>query len=125
MHGAVAWPLAAILLVTAGSVEYLASAGYLGLVLRSRRFGLRTPATMMSDASWNAGHRAAAPLLAIAGLGAGLPGLALVFRPSTQSATLLVMVGSAVLVAFFGLALFTADRAAQKTHSTSSVDDST
>ncbi len=114
MHGAVAWPLAVVLLITAGSVVYLAGAGYLGLIQRSQRFGLGTPATLKSDDAWEAGHRAAAPFLCVAGLGAGLPGVALLFRPSIQSATLAVMVGSAILVSFFGVAIFAADQAAKR-----------
>ncbi|MDP5227505.1 MULTISPECIES: SdpI family protein [Arthrobacter] len=75
--------------------------------------GIRLPATMKSEAAWNAGHKAAAPLLILGGVSVGA-GAVLTFLGGGQdpSVTVLPFVGGLLLCVI--LAAVVAVRAAHK-----------
>lgn len=108
----VAWPLAGLLLVTAALVAWVGARAAGGRLDRHRGVGIRTPRTVTSEAAWRAAHRAAAPWLLGAAVAVGVPGLVLLARPSRALGTLLVLVGSGLLVSLVAVGALLADRAA-------------
>jgi uncharacterized membrane protein len=108
----VAWPLALLLLAFAGALGWVGLRAARGRLARNRGLGLRTPRTLASDAAWAAAHRTAGPWLIAAAVSVGLPGLALLARPSRALGSLLVLVGSGLLVALVAIAALLGDRAA-------------
>lgn len=60
--------LSAGLLVIAVLCQAIARAGARGSLPRQSQIGLRTRATKASDAAWESGHRAAAPVLRVVAL---------------------------------------------------------
>lgn len=109
---AVAWPLAALLLATAALVAWAGARATAGRLDRHRGVGIRTPRTVASEAAWRAAHQVAGPWLLGAAGAVGLPGLVLLARPSRALGTLLVLVGSGLLVSLVALGAILADRAA-------------
>ncbi|HVE93782.1 MAG TPA: SdpI family protein [Acidimicrobiales bacterium] len=98
----------------AASFGVIAYLGATGRLPRNRWAGMRTKATMASDESWAAGHRASAPATAVAGvltLVAGVADAVTSFDYITQRrVTLAVGVVILVIVCIGGIQ---ADRAAR------------
>ncbi|RRO18315.1 SdpI family protein [Saccharopolyspora rhizosphaerae] len=98
-----------------------------GALTRNPLAGVRTAATMRSDAAWSAGHRAAEPLMrvtarvaAIAGIATLVPALALRVAGVADSVALVptLVVFAVGCAAFLGLTTWSAvlaDRAARAT----------
>ena len=86
--------LGAGLLIAAVAVK-----GWRGDLVRNRLVGVRTPATLASDEAWLVAHRIAGPWMLAGSLGAVVPGAVLLFRPSNGTATVIIMIGLAVMVA--------------------------
>lgn len=103
---------AVLLLGTAAGVGWVGVRALAGRLDRRRGLGLRTPRTLASDRAWEAGHRAAGPWLVAAALSVGVPGLLLLARPDRSLGSLLVLVGTGLLVALVAVAALLADRAA-------------
>jgi uncharacterized membrane protein len=108
----VAWGLAVVLLGTASLLGWVGVRASTGRLDRNRSLGVRTPRTLRSDDAWQAAHRAAGPWLVGGALAIGLPGLALLARPSNALGTLLVMVGAGLLVSLVAVSAVLGDRAA-------------
>lgn len=104
-------------------ISYRAATGAIG---RNRTRGIRISSTMMSDEGWQAGHRAA---LVPALLGAGqmvLCGILLLFTSSEDTAKLIVLASSALLVIGVAVATLLANQAAHSANEASNnVDDGT
>lgn len=105
-----------ILALAAGLV---AGAAKRDALRRSSRVGIRTSATLASDQSWTAGHRAAAPWLqkaaALAGAMAIVAFAALLWAPADLLAAvsnIAPIVGYGASIAMIVRAAFVADRAA-------------
>ncbi|PSS45198.1 hypothetical protein C6401_03585 [Arthrobacter woluwensis] len=75
--------------------------------------GIRIPSTMMSDAAWKAGHRAAGPYLIVGGLCAFAGGALAIAAPSIGTLALTLIPTAAVLV-FLTIAVILASRAATR-----------
>lgn len=112
MPGAVAWPLAILLIATGVLLAWVGLRSASGRLPRNRVLGVRTPRTVASDGAWAAAHRTAGPWLVAAGAAVALPGVVLLARPSNALGTLLVLVGSGLLVALVAVAAVLGDRAA-------------
>lgn len=107
------------LLVLAGAVLLVGMAGRDGTLGRNRAVGIRTSATLASDAAWQAAHRAAAPLMqkaaAVAGTSALLGIAAMLWTPAEWEAAVfssVIAVGYGTPVLLLVRAAFVADRAA-------------
>lgn len=92
--------VAAIVLMLGGilvaAVSEAAASGRLGV---NPVAGIRTPALMMSEEAWTAGHRAARIPVGLAGLVMFLAGAALLaLRPDEETAGPLVLAAAAVAV---------------------------
>ena len=94
-------------------------AGRDGALGRNRAVGIRTSATLASDAAWLAAHRAAAPLVqkaaTVAGTLAVVGTAAMLWTPPAWEAAVfptVVVMGYAVPVALLVRTMFIADRAA-------------
>ncbi|MGI5126569.1 SdpI family protein [Pseudonocardia sp. CA-107938] len=98
--------LAGLLLLT------IAALGARGSLPRNRVAGIKTAATLASDAAFTTAHKAAAVPLAAAGAVAAVPGIVLLTGPSAGLAWTLVAVGVLGLLVFAGLAGTVGDRAA-------------
>ena len=94
-----------------GFISYQAATGALG---RNRSRGIRIASTLESDESWRAGHRAAlVPSLLAAGQMA-LCGLVLLFTSGDDTAKLIVLASSALLVTGMAVATLLANQAAHR-----------
>ena len=97
---AVAFLLGPAMIAAGGLIAWLALQGWRGDLRRNRLAGIRTPTTLASDEAWAVAHRTAGPWMALGSLGAIIPGIVLLFRPSNGTATSLIMIGLAVMVTF-------------------------
>jgi uncharacterized membrane protein len=89
------------LLIGAGAlVAAVAVQGWRGRLPRNRGAGIRTPATLASDETWDTAHRAAGPWMAIGSLGSIVPGIIVLFRPSNAFGSTSILVGMGVMVSF-------------------------
>jgi len=78
--------------------------------------GIRIPSTLRSDEAWDAGHRAAASALTVAGAGPLAVGVyAVSTRKHPESQSVLTRVSTGWLLGWLGLATFRANRAARAT----------
>lgn len=86
-----------------------------GTLERNALIGIRTRATMASDAAWDAGHRAAAPVLEVVAWASVVTGLVGTVTAIADSwlAAVTVSVGYAALFVLLGLATARANRAAR------------
>jgi hypothetical protein len=88
----------------------------MGRLPRNVLVGIRIPSTMRSDEAWRAGHLAAASALTAAGAGPVVAAVAVaVKRPGQQTQTLFSRVATAWLLAWVGVAIVQARRAARAT----------
>jgi hypothetical protein len=89
-----------------------------GRLPRNLFAGIRIPSTLRSDEAWDAGHRAAASALTVAGFGPVVAAAVVAAkRPSREGQTVLFRIGAGWLLAWIGLATFQASRAARATSS--------
>ncbi|HET8957262.1 MAG TPA: SdpI family protein [Microcella sp.] len=107
------------LLILSGATLLIGRAGRDGALGRNRAVGIRTSATLASDAAWQAAHRAAAPLVqkaaAVAGTFAVVGIAAMLWTPPAWEAAVfptVVVMGYAIPVALLVRAMVVADRAA-------------
>lgn len=108
----VAWALALLLLGTAGLLGWVGARAASGRLDRNRLVGLRTPRTLASEQAWAVAHRVAGPWLIAGAVAVGVPGLALLARPTNALGSLLVLVGSGLLVSLVAVGCVLGDRAA-------------
>jgi uncharacterized membrane protein len=108
----VAWLLGLVLLATGGLLAWVGVRAAGGRLARNERIGLRTPRTLGSDAAWDAAHRVAGRWLVAAAAAVAVPGLVLFARPTNALGSLLVLVGSGLLVSLVAVAAILGDRAA-------------
>ncbi len=101
-------------LIVAGlSIAWLAIRAWRGDLPRNALAGIRTPATMASDAAWARAHRAGGPWLLASSIGSLLPGALVLFRPPHDTGILLILAGLGLMVALVAVAAFVANLAAQ------------
>ena len=106
----------AVSMVPAGLVvAWLARRLTRGDIGRNRLLGLRTNATMASDAAWRTGQEAFGRWGVAAGLGPVIVGLGLLLRPPESIALPTVMASFAWLVGLVGIGAFLGDLAARDT----------
>ena len=87
-----------------------------GRLPRNLVAGIRIPSTLRSDEAWDAGHRAAASALTVAGAAPLALGVyAASTRKDPESRSVLTRAGTAWLLGWLGLATFRANRAARAT----------
>ena len=93
----------------------VALAGWLRLLPRNRWAGIRTDSVRTSDAAWAAGHRAAAPGLALAAIAPLILGFALlVERPAAAGDWLITIIGVGLISGgLMALSVRRADEAAR------------
>jgi hypothetical protein len=108
----VAFGLGPVLMLAGGLLAYVGIRCFRGELVRNTQMGIRTPATLASDDAWLAGHRAAAPWLVAAAAGAVVPGCITLFRPSSSTMALSVMVGLGAMVGLVAVATAAAHAAA-------------
>ena len=94
-------------------VAYIGRRGVAGTLRRNRLAGIRTRATMRSDAAWAAGHRAGGGLLVIAGVLMALAGLALLARPSNVVGMAITLGAGGVVLVLALVSTVQANRAAR------------
>ena len=105
--------LGPVLIVAGLSIAWLAVRAWRGDLPRNSLAGIRTPATMASDAAWARGHRAGGPWLLASSLGSLLPGAVVLFRPPHDTGILLILAGMRLMVALVAVAAFVAELAAR------------
>lgn len=108
----VAFGLGPFLMLVGALVSYVGVRAMRGDLERNRLLGIRTNATLASDAAWQAAHRAGGPWLIAAGAGALVPGAITLFRPSNDTVALSTMVGMGLMVALVAVASLAANSAA-------------
>ncbi|GAA1344223.1 SdpI family protein [Arthrobacter roseus] len=92
----------------------MARQGRRGTIARNGSFGIRLPAVMASDASWEAGHRAAAPRILTASLFSfAFAVLVFVQVPDDDGATVWTVVWAVGVLALVIVAGFRAHHAAK------------
>ncbi|MDJ0961754.1 MAG: SdpI family protein [Acidimicrobiia bacterium] len=82
-----------LLIVTGGLLAVVARRSRRGTLPRNWIVGIRTRATLASEAAWEAAHRAAATALAIGAGGTTLAGLLVLFRPSNGVGLAIISIG--------------------------------
>lgn len=110
------------LLIIGGAVLLVSMAGREGGIGRNRPIGIRTSATLASDAAWHAAHQAATPLMqkaAVVAATCALVGIAaMLWAPAAWEAAVFatVVIGGYVTPAILLVrAMFIANRAAAAT----------
>lgn len=78
--------------------------GVKGTLERNQALGIRTPFTMSSDEVWTEVHRAAGPWFFGAGAASFVPGAIVLFRPSNETGTLVILVGMGLMVSLVAVA---------------------
>lgn len=108
-------PLAAVLAVLAIAAAVMAVRGSRGILVRTGRLGVHTPAAMASDQAFTAANKVAAPVAAGAAAVAGVLAVLVVVLPVAAAATVVIglvgLVGSLALLVAAGLL---GDRAARQ-----------
>jgi hypothetical protein len=99
-----------------GIVVVLGRMAATGRLPRNMFAGIRLPSTLRSDEAWDAGHRAAASAMTIAGCGPVLAAVvAAASSPGPRARTVLSRIATAWLLGWLGLATIQANRAARAT----------
>ncbi len=92
--------LGVVLIVAAIVLFEVGRRSIAGTLKRNWVVGIRVPATMESDASWEAAHRAAGRLLQIGAIGPLVAGVVAFLRPSGTVALVVIFGGIAWLLVF-------------------------
>lgn len=104
--------LGGLLLLAGVLLLIIAALGARGRLPRNRIAGIKTPATLASDAAFAAAHRVAAVPLAAAGAVAAVGGGVVLSGPGAVLAWTLVAIGVIGMLVFAGLGAAVGDRAA-------------
>ena len=108
-------PLAVVLAVLAIAAAVMAVRGSRGILVRTGRLGVHTPAAMASDQAFTLANKVAAPVSAGAAAVAGVLAVLVVLLPVATAATVFIglvgIVGAAVLLVAAGVL---GDRAARQ-----------
>lgn len=104
--------LGLLFIASGAGILYISIRTASGEISRNRRCGIRISSTMASDAAWAAGHRAALIPSSLAAGQMTLTGMVLLFVSNDDTARLLVLLSSGLLVVGIGVAAFLANQAA-------------
>ncbi|MFT7601779.1 MAG: putative membrane protein [Acidimicrobiales bacterium] len=96
----VAFLLGPLLIAGGLLVAAVAIQGLRGSLARNRGAGIRTPQTLASDEAWDVAHRTGGIWMLVGAFGSIIPGIVVLFRPSNGTATLVIMAGMGIMVAF-------------------------
>lgn len=105
--------LGLLLIATAGILWIVGVRSTSGTLGRNHLVGIRTYATLESDAAWEAAHQAGGPWLKVAAIGPAITGIVVLLRPTNVVGAAASMIGLAWLVGWVIAAGVRGSRAAR------------